>query len=95
MKYLDEAGTAHLIQQIKAKLRIAESQYAYTTESAMVVSFTVPSYTSGDGKSLDVFINGLRAQPTTDYTVSGSVVTLTKELDAGQTVLFVVRSIEL
>ena len=95
MGYLDETGMEYLIQQIRANLKFVENRYAYTTESAMTVSFTVPSYTSGDGQSLDVYINGLHVEPTVDYTVSGSVVTLTKELDAGQTVTFVVRSVEL
>lgn len=94
MKYLDQTGLEYLVQQIKANLKIVSNEYSYTTTSAMVVSFTVPSYTSGVD-ALDVYINGLRATPTVDFTASGNVVTLTKELDAGQTVTFIVRSVEL
>lgn len=93
MKYLNEEGTACLVRELKSKLKITRTEYTYTTTSAETVSFTVPAYTT-DGKStLDIYVNGLRAIPTTDYTMSSNVVTLTKKLTAGQTVYFVVDTI--
>lgn len=93
MKYLNIEGTECLVRELKSKLKITRTEYTYTTTSAETVSFTVPAYTT-DGKStLDIYINGLRAIPTTDYTMSGNKVTLTKELSADQTVYFVVDTI--
>ena len=93
MKYLDKEGTECLVRELKSKLKITRTEYTYTTASAETVSFTVPAYTT-DGKStLDIYINGLRAIPTTDYTMAGNKVTLTKELSANQTVYFVVDTI--
>ena len=95
MKYLDQVGLAHLIEVLQSNIKITRSEYSYTTSSAETVTFTVPTYTT-DGKStLDVYINGLRAVPTTDYTLSGNVVSLTKELTAGQNVYFVVDTISI
>ena len=95
MKYLNEAGLAYLIEALQSKIKITRTEYSYTTSSAETVTFTVPAYTT-DGKStLDVYINGLRAIPTTDYTLSGNIVSLTKELTANQTVYFVVDKISI
>lgn len=95
MKYLDQSGLGHLVSKMRANIAIIENTYTYTTTSAMTVSFTVPAYTT-DGKStLDVYINGLYAVPTVDYTLSGNKVTLTNELETGQTVYFVVRTISI
>lgn len=95
MKFLDLAGVEYLVEQLTARLRLARTEYNYTTTSAETVSFTVPAYTT-DGKStLDVYINRLLAIPTVDYTLSGNQVTLTKELDAGQQLTFVVNTIKL
>lgn len=94
MKVLDYDGLQYLIQTLKENIKLSRSEYGYTTESAMTVSFTVPSYTSGVD-TLDVYINGIYAEPTTDYVVSGSTVTLTKELDANQRVTFIVTSVKI
>lgn len=93
MKYLNEEGTECLVRELKSKLKITRTEYTYTTASAETVSFTVPAYTT-DGKStLDIYVNGLRAIPTTNYTLNGNVVTFTNALGAGQTVYFVVDTI--
>lgn len=95
MKFLDLAGVEYLVEQLTARLTLARTEYNYTTTSAETVSFTVPAYTT-DGKStLDVYINRLLAIPTVDYTLSGNQVTLTKELDAGQQLTFVVNTISI
>lgn len=70
---------------------IIKREYTYTTSERMIVTFTVPDLSDGD--DLEVYINGLKAIPTIDYNVTENVVTLTKELEAGQTVNFTVRSI--
>ena len=95
MKYLDQAGLEYLVQKLRDSLKVTETPYSYTTTSAQTVSFTVPAYTT-DGKStLDVYINGLKAIPTTEYTISGNVVTLVNQLEANQTVTFIVRTISI
>lgn len=91
MKFLDATGLEHLLKQIQARLKIIETKYTYVTSDAEVVSFTVPNLTTND--SLEVLVNNLVLFEGTDYTLTGAVVTLTKELDAGQTCQFVVRSV--
>lgn len=71
---------------------IGESFYSYTTESAIVVSFSIPDFDAST-MALDVYVNGLHCMPSRDYTRSGAIVTLVNELDAGQTVDFVVRRV--
>lgn len=95
MKFLSATGLARLVDNIRANLKVTETPYSYTTSSVETVTFTVPAYTT-DGKStLDIYINGVKVIPTVDYTLSGNVVTLKKTLNAGQTVLFIVRTISI
>ena len=95
MKYLDQVGMEYLIQKLKVSIKTERTEYSYTTSGTETVSFTVPAYTT-DGKStLDIYINGLRAVPSVDYTLSGTTVTLTKELSANQNVYFVVDTISI
>lgn len=90
-KELDAGQTVHFIVRSVVGYNITKREYTYTTTESSIVSFSVPSYTHSDAQELEVFINGLLAIPTVDYNVTDNVVTLTKELDAGQTVYFVVR----
>ena len=95
MKYLNEAGLTHLIEKLKSSIKIVETPYTYTTQGVETVTFTVPAYTT-DGKStLDIFINGVKVMRDVDYQLSGNVVTLKKTLNAGQKVLFIVRTVSL
>lgn len=90
-KELDAGQVVHFIVRSLAGFKMTKREYTYTTSERMIVTFTVPQYTHTDGQDLEVFINGLLAIPTIDYNVTDNVVTLTKELDAGQTVYFAVR----
>lgn len=94
-KYLDLAGLQYFQQKIQASgsATLTESRYSYTTTSAQIVSFTIPNF-SASTCTLDVYINGLYCIPTVDYTLSGNVLTMTKELDAGQSCHFVIRKVE-
>lgn len=93
MKYLDDTGVARLVEQIKANVKISVTDYVYTTEVAELVSFTVPAYTTDGASTIEVYINRMRAIPAVDFTVTGNVLTLTKELDVGQTVHVVVKRV--
>lgn len=92
-KYVDDVAMEYMIQQLKAKLKIAETAYNYTTETDGTVSFTVPSYTDDGLSTLEMYINDLRCIPTVDYTISGTTVTLTHPLTAGQNVYVIVKNI--
>lgn len=71
---------------------ITEYRYTYTTPERQTVSFTIPTYTIGC--TLDIYINGMYCIPDVDYTLSGNVVSITKELDGGQVCHFIVRKVE-
>lgn len=95
MKYVDLAGAQYLVEKLQTAIQITRTVYNYTTESAETVTFTVPAFTT-DGKStIDIYVNRLWAIPQVDYTITDNVVTLTKELTAGQNISFVVNTIKL
>lgn len=93
-KYLDLDGLKYFQQKLSAigGATLTESRYSYTTTATQVVSFTIPDFSSATC-TLDVYINGLYCVPTVDYTLNGNVLTMTKELDAGQPCHFVVRKV--
>lgn len=95
MKYLDEDGLAHLISTLKSSIRIVETSDTYTTTDVEQITFTVPTYTTDGRSTLDIYVNGIKVMPDIDYTLSGNVVSLNKVLNAGQTVMFIVRTISI
>lgn len=91
MAWLDLAGLQHFLSKLKTNgVKISEARYTVTTSASQVVSYTVPDFVPST-MTLDVYINGLHCIPTVDYTLSGNIVSMTKELDAGQTIEFVKR----
>lgn len=91
MAWLDLAGLQHFLYKLKTSgVKIAEARYTVTTSAGQTVSYTVPDF-SGSTMTLDVYVNGLHCIPTVDYTLSGNVVTMQNDLDAGQTIEFVKR----
>ena len=88
----DPASGKMLHDLLGGGYKIVESLYTYTTTEAIVVSFSIPDFDSST-MVLDVYINGLHCMPIRDYTLSGAVVTLVNELDAGQNVDFIVRKV--
>lgn len=93
MKVLDEAGAQYLVAQMMSRIKLVDYKGTHTTTSSTAGPFTVSNYTPGVD-SLGVYVNGLRLIEGTDYSVSGTSVTLTKALDANQTCEFVVTKIE-
>lgn len=93
MKVLDEAGVQYLVSQLKSRIKLVEYKGTHTTTSATTGPFTVSNYTPGVD-TLGVYVNGLKMIEGTDYSVSDTSITLTKELDAGQTCEFVVTKVE-
>lgn len=100
MKIINDTGLRYAISKIKTLIAtefdnldigITEYRYTYTTPERQTVSFTVPTYTTGC--TLDIYINGLYCIPDVDYTISGNVVSIVKELDGGQVCHFVVRKV--
>lgn len=96
MKYLDNIGLGYFYSKLKSKVKIVEKKYVYVTPSRQTVSFTVPDF-NANTCTLEVYVNGLMCIEGAqyDYTLSGNIVSLTKELDANQTCYFVVKSITL
>ena len=88
----DPTSGKMLHELLGGNYKIVEIPYTYTTTNAMVVSFTIPDFDSS-AMVLDVYINGLHCMPTRDYTLNGNVVSLVNELDAGQTIDFIVRMV--
>ena len=95
-KFLDNAGLAYFYDKLKSRVKIVERKYAYTTTSRQMVTFTIPDYDPSK-ETLAVYVNGLMCIEGAqyDYTISGNVVSLTKELDANQICYFVVSSISI
>lgn len=96
MKYLDNVGLSYFYNKLKANAKVVERKYAYTTPSKQIVSFTIPDYDFSK-ETLAVYVNGLMCieGEQYDYTISGNIVSLTKELDANQICYFVVSSISI
>lgn len=96
MKFLNHAGLGHFYNKLKSRVKIVETKYVYTTPSRQMVSFTIPNFNSNT-QTLEVHVNGLMCIEGSqyDYTLSGNVVSLTKELDANQIVYFVIRSVSI
>lgn len=93
MAWLDLAGLQRFLLNLKANgVKLFETRYTVTTSASQTVSYTVPDFTPST-MTLDVYVNGLHCIPTVDYTLSGNVVSMVKELDAGQTIEFVVRGV--
>lgn len=92
MAWLNLSGLNHFLSKLKSGIKIAESRYTVTTSAGQTVSYTVPDFTPST-MTLDVYVNGLHCIPTVDYTLSGNVVNMVNDLDAGQKIEFVVRSV--
>lgn len=93
MSWLDLSGLEYFLNKLKTNgVKLSESRYIVTTSASQTVSYTVPDFTPST-MTLDVYVNGLHCIPTVDYTLSGNVVSMVNELDTGQTIEFVVRSV--
>lgn len=90
MAWLNLSGLSYFLSKLRSAIKITESRYYVTTSTNQTVSYTVPDF-NATTMTLDVYINGLHCIPTVDYNISGNVVTMVKDLDAGQTVEFVKR----
>ena len=75
---------------VETNLVALTSSYT-TTGTTTTVPINIANYDSSTD-ILMVYINGLKAIPTTDYTINanGTSITLTKSIGSGQTVFFVV-----
>ena len=92
MAWLDLSGLTYFLSKLKSGIKVSDTRYYVTTSASQTVSYTVPDFTPST-MTLDVYVNGLHCIPTVDYTLSGNVVSMVKELDAGQTIEFVVRGV--
>ena len=93
MAWLDLSGLEYFLNKLKTNgVKLSDSRYYVTTSASQTVAYTVPDFTPST-MTLDVYVNGLHCIPTVDYTLSGNVVSLVNELDAGQTIEFVVRRV--
>lgn len=96
MSWLDLSGLEYFLSKLKSSdfmdshFSLSESRYTHTTSASQMVSYTIPDFTPST-MTLDVYVNGLHCIPTVDYTLSGNVVSMVNELEAGQTIEFIVK----
>ena len=74
-------------------VEMVERKYTYVTKSRELVSYTIPSY-NPDRDRVEVSVNGLVLIEGSEYTMNGAVVKLVNSIDGGNTVHFVVRSVQ-
>lgn len=88
-----EAWLQDLTEQLTVNTNIVnyESHYTSTTDGETVIPINIENYNPAKDV-LYVYVNRLRATPTTDYTIAsdGSSITLTKDIKANQSVDFLV-----
>lgn len=90
-KLLTYAGLQRFVSKLPTPSAPTENHYRVELTSGQTYTFTIPNYSSTNSL-VEVYLNGLRLIPTTEYTLSSAgLITLTAQMSTTGNVLHVVH----